>query len=97
MVRRRLGASRGDGKWGYISRQGNTIIPVQFVAAKSFSEGLAPASADGRHWGYIRRTGLWAIAPRFYDAGAFRHGIAVVGEGNERAWIDWSGKTVNRR
>lgn len=32
-------------KWGYLDRNGHEVIPIQFLAAGDFSEGLAPVNS----------------------------------------------------
>jgi hypothetical protein len=45
-----------NGKSGYIGRDGQVVIPIQFSAAESFAGGLAFVSIDQQS-GYIDRTG----------------------------------------
>ena len=62
---------------GFVDTDGNVAVPVQFEAARLFSEGLAAVRVDGK-WGYIDRDGRIAIKPRFAEAEPFRGGRVAV-------------------
>src|SRR5260221_960928 len=49
-----------NGKYGFIDKTGRIIIQPHFVAALSFSDGLAPVRI-GETWGYINATGKVVI------------------------------------
>ncbi|MEO1236675.1 MAG: WG repeat-containing protein [Planctomycetota bacterium] len=63
------------------------------LAARPFSEGLAPAF-NGVAWGYITPDGTYAIDPRFDDAWPHERGLASVTVDGQRRYIDASGRTV---
>ena len=75
-----------DGKWGFIDKKGNLVIPLQYEMTKDFSEGKAAAFKDGK-WGYIEKDGSLLIQFRFTDAFNFNNGFAFVGD----TFIDPSG------
>ena len=81
-----LAAVSKDGKWGYIDKNGNLAIPLQYDRAKDFREGKAAVLKDGK-WGYIEKDGSFLIQPRFTDAFGFKDGLACVGN----TFIDLSG------
>ena len=78
------------GRWGYVRRDGQLVIPPQFSMprwfgydwslgpASHFSEGLAAVPNPRAKLGFIDRTGRWVIEPRYDDAGPFRGGLARV-------------------
>lgn len=66
-----------NGKWGFISTDGNFVIDPQYENAKSFSGGLAPVDT-GNGWGYINEENQLVIADDFSDAGNFIRGVAPV-------------------
>jgi hypothetical protein len=86
---------RGDRrnlKWGYVDRSGREVIPMQFLSAGDFAEGLAavnPGSGDGKgsmcgtpsNYGYIDKTGAFIIKPQFTHASSFQDGRARVSVG----------------
>ncbi len=61
-----------DGKFGFIDTSGKVAIQPTFEAARSFSQGVAPAKDCASHkWGYIDKSGKFVIEPRFNDAFPF--------------------------
>jgi hypothetical protein len=46
-------------KWGYINRQGRTIIEPRFYEANPFRHGLAQVKESPRHLGFIDQTGTY--------------------------------------
>ncbi len=87
-----------DGKLGFINRQGEMVIPAQFVdwPNSEFSEGLAPVSAGiGEKFGYIDMAGTMVIEPQFAIADPFSGGLAaVVGDNGLWGFIDKTGTVV---
>jgi hypothetical protein len=80
-------------KWGYVDMSGREVIPVQFLNAGDFSEGLAHVNVGresksmcGRpsNYGYIDKTGAFVIKPRFANASGFQNGRARVSIGQTR-------------
>ena len=60
-----------NGKWGYIGKTGNLVIPLQFEKAQEFSNGLARVRPEGKLGDvYIDTTGAIAIDlyPQLPDA-----------------------------
>ena len=47
-----------NGKWGFIDRFGNCVVPYSYDAANSFSDGLAHV-LRGNTWGFVDRNGKW--------------------------------------
>ncbi|MEM4657917.1 MAG: WG repeat-containing protein, partial [Candidatus Methanosuratincola sp.] len=83
----------GEG-WGYIDTRGSEVIPPDFDAAASFSEGLA-AVGFGGVVGYIDRSGRLVIEPRFKMGYYFTEGVALVElEGGGWGYIDRSGSFI---
>jgi hypothetical protein len=66
-----------DGKYGFIDRSGQFVIPLLFDFAWGFSEGLASVWL-GKEAGYIDAIGRFAIPPQFSYARWFRDGLAGV-------------------
>lgn len=88
----RLPVVRGDRRnlrWGYVDTSGREVIPMQFLSAEDFSEGLAAVNPGGarsggegslcgppRNYGYIDKTGAFVIKPQFNHAAQFQNGRA---------------------
>ena len=51
-----------DGKWGYVTRDGEWAIEPRWIQAEPFSEGRAAVSKDGL-WGIIDRQGEYVLGP----------------------------------
>lgn len=75
------------GKWGFINKNGEWIIPSKYEEAYYFSEGLAAVKYFG-NWGFIDRSNEWAIQPEFRDAKPFKEGLACVMKNNSWGYID---------
>jgi hypothetical protein len=67
------------------------VIPPQFDAADSFSQGLARVQKDNK-WGYIDQTGKFVISPQFDQAESFAEGLALVNIGGEFKQSPQTGK-----
>ncbi|MEM8719709.1 MAG: WG repeat-containing protein [Cyanobacteria bacterium P01_G01_bin.39] len=78
-----LAAVKKYGKWGYIDKKGNEVIPFQYDDAWSFREGLAAVKqdtvleGDGK-WGYIDKKGNEIIPFKFNSSGEFYNGLLSV-------------------
>lgn len=68
-------------KYGYINKQGDTIIPAKFVTAAPFADSLGLVSIeDEKHskkFGYINHNGQFVIEAKFDNAYDFSEGLAV--------------------
>lgn len=84
--------SRLNLRWGYVDKRGREIIPMQFLAAGDFAEGLAHVNSGGDNgegslcgpspnYGYIDKTGSFVIKPQFTRASPFQQGRARVSVG----------------
>jgi hypothetical protein len=73
-----------NGKWGYIDRYGEFVIPAQFDRALEFSEGLGLVRLDGKY-GYVDTLGKIVVPPSFRRAEYFSEGLASVDTGKGEA------------
>lgn len=89
----RRGGDRRNLKWGYVDRGGREVIPLQFLNAGDFSEGLAQVNVGGGkgsacgpppNYGYVDKTGAFVIKPQFASAAGFKNGRARVSVGHTR-------------
>ncbi len=82
-------------RYGYIDRSGAIVIPIQWMAAYDFSEGLAALRVDKKHFQFINTAGTVVIKSKKYDSvGRFRNGICRVVKGGKGKWIDTKGKEL---
>jgi len=66
-----------EGLWGFIDRQGQSVLPPLFTDVDyDFSEGLTAVQRAGRY-GYLDTSGKYAIPPQFADCGKFSDGLAA--------------------
>jgi hypothetical protein len=88
----RTAPGRGERRnlmWGYVDGSGRELIPMQFLSAGDFAEGLAPVNVGGKgstcgpppNYGYIDKTGAFVIKPQFSHASRFQNGRARVSVG----------------
>jgi hypothetical protein len=78
------------GKFGYIDKIGNTVVPPQFLYARPFSEGLAAVENGQFGFGYIDAQGK-VIIPLIYQnvfVGNFSEGLARVKSDGEITYVD---------
>ena len=72
----------GRNLFGFIDIYGNEAIPLEFVYALCFSEGLAGVLNTAGLWGFIDRYGN-EVVPFIYDeVQSFSEGLAWVRQGN---------------
>ncbi len=80
-------------KYGFIDKQGNTVIPCKYDYAGSFSEGLALVELNGK-WGFIDKQGNTVNSFKYDDAVYFSEGLAAVKLNGKWGFIDKQGHTV---
>ncbi len=66
------------GKRGYINIAGKLVIPVEFISALNFSEGLAPVYIDKKKLGFINKAGELVIPAKFKWSSGFNEGLAPI-------------------
>lgn len=67
-----------EGKYGYINRSGNTVVPFCFLEASDFHDGLACVTDNNYKKGFIDKSGSVAIACQWEGASDFFNGHARV-------------------
>ena len=65
------------GKIGYVDKQGNEIIKLEYADGLAFTEGVAAVKKDTK-WMYFDSTGKALTEAIFEDALSFDSGLAVV-------------------
>ncbi|MDR2557971.1 MAG: WG repeat-containing protein [Oscillospiraceae bacterium] len=84
--------SRG-GRWGYINKDGNEVIPLIYDSADVFAEGLAAVQLNGK-WGFINTRGDETVPFVYDDALSFNEGAVWVRQGEYWGLIDNSGNEL---
>lgn len=86
--------AKKDDLIGFMNKKGEWVIPPTFEKAKGFSNGLAPAYADGK-WGYVDIAGEFVIEPQYEDAEIFsKGGLAPVRIDGDWGFINTKGDLV---
>lgn len=80
--------------YGFVNKDGETVISPAYWDALDFSEGLAAVANENGEYGYINKKGELAINYQFDDASPFHEGRAIVSNGSAYGTIDKSGKYV---
>ena len=88
-----MAAVKLNGKWGFIDKQGNTVIPCKYDGAESFSEGLAAVKLNGK-WGFIDKQGNMVLPFKYDIAESFSESLAWVKLNDKYGLINKQGNTV---
>ncbi len=95
-----LSPAEFNGKWGFVDRNGELVVPFGFQTANPFYEGLSAVTQKGLI-GYIDKSGNWVIRPRFSRMLGltdplflpnFSEGLAVYRDNQKYGFIDDTGK-----
>lgn len=82
-------------RYGFVDRDGNEVISLQFAEATRFSEGYAfAAPATGKRLGIIDKRGNFIHQPEFPMAREFHEGLAVINVRGKYGYVDTRGKWV---
>lgn len=76
-----------DGKYGYINREGEEVIPLMFENATLFDDDVATVQFNGK-WGVIDRDGNRLIEFKYERLMAFCNGVTVAQKGKKWGAID---------
>ncbi len=83
-----------NGTWGYIDKEGKTVIDFKFRSANCFYEGIACVKTTDEKYGYIDKTGKFIIEARFEKGYDFSEGLAAVKINGKWGYIDTTGRIV---
>lgn len=95
-----IARKRKTGKFGFIDRRGNEIIPCRWRAMWSFVDGLAVVQDFNKRLGFIDRSGELVIPCRWKKVNYFQNGLAKVSESktfffkDKWVYIDKQGRIV---
>jgi hypothetical protein len=82
-----------NGKWGFIDKSKQEIIPLIYDEPFSFSEELANVNSGGKYR-FIDKTGKVVIPSEYNRAGSFSEGMAKVKLYDKWGFVDKTGKEV---
>ena len=84
---------RLDGKYGFINKDGEEIIPCKYEDADAFSDGLAKVkSAEG--WGFVNENGEEIISCKYEEAHYFWLGLTKVKSAEGWGTINKDGEEI---
>ena len=66
-----------DKVYGFIDKNGEVVVPINYDYAESFSEGLAVVKKN-KKYGFINTKGDYEIGANYDDAESFSEGLAFV-------------------
>ena len=82
-------------QYGFVDREGNEVIPLQFEEAGYFSEGYAMVvPANFKLFGIIDKLGRFVHVPEFEEGGEFHEGLARACVKQKCGYVDPSGAWV---
>ena len=84
-----------NGKWGFINKNGEIIIPFRFDSTRGFRDkaGLAQVSINGK-FGYISLSGEEVIPIKYEFADDFENGLAGIVSNGKVGFIDVKGNLI---
>lgn len=86
------GVKNADGRWGFIDKTGNLVLPCLWKKALWFSEGLAGVQDDNEKWGFIDKTGKVVLPFEWSNVQWFKNGRVRVQTVLGGAWHDIDGE-----
>ena len=82
-----------DGKYGFINKDGEEIIPCKYEDADNFPDGLVKVkSAEG--CGFVNENGEEIISCKYEDADAFSDGLAKVKSAEGWGFVNENGEEI---
>ncbi|MFN8243255.1 MAG: WG repeat-containing protein [Ferruginibacter sp.] len=81
------------GKVGYVNKEGQVMIPLQYDEGLTFREGFAAVRVSGK-WQYLDSTGKAITEAVFDEANSFSNGLAPVSKNNVFGFINTKGDIV---
>ena len=86
-----ISAIQKDGKWGFIDKTGNQIIPCLYDSVHGFHDGLATVQLNNK-WGAVNNVGELIIPYSYNDPLLFSEGLAKVIINGKVGYINTKGE-----
>ena len=83
-----------NNKWGFINKDGEIVIPLEYNFAYEFAEGLAPVKIKDK-WGFIDKTGKIIIPIEYKNVRNFYQGFSQVIKDDKMYYIDKNNQKLN--
>jgi len=87
-------ATKKGGKWGFLDKAGNEVIPFRYRWVSNFKDGSAVVFTGEKKAGFIDKNGTFIIPPSFHFAKNFSEGLAAVEINNKWGYVNKKGKIV---
>lgn len=88
-----LAVVSSKGKYGFVNKSGEYIIPLIYNDASDFGNNLAPVKV-GSKWGYINKLNNFIIPLNYDEARSFQKGLACVKLKKKYGYVDNSGQVI---
>ena len=85
--------SKKQGRWGYIDKEGGTVVSCQYDEAKDYHEGLAAVCSEGA-WGFVDKSGECVTACQYDEVKDYCEGLAAVKKNDKWGYIDKEGQGI---
>lgn len=82
-----------QGKFGFIDKAGNEVIPFKYDMVWNFKDGFAKVKLNGKY-GFINHSGKEITAIAYDEVNHFYEGLAFVKKGEKCGYIDTNGEEV---
>lgn len=86
--------SENGERWGFLDKEGKTVIPPKFASIGFFSGSLCPVMNDNGKWGFINKEGAQVVDYKFDNVSPFNGKAARVYMDGKWGVIDNTGKYI---
>ena len=92
-IREYHGIDDYNGHFGFIDKNGEVAVPLEYSEALDFCDGLAGVEKDGK-WGFIDKAGIVAVPIEYDGLTSFSEGLACVTKDGKYGFVDKTGNAV---
>ena len=82
-----------DGKWGFVNKQGEEVVPCKYDDVEEFSEGFAQVELNGKS-GFVNEQGEEVVPCKYDDVEEFSEGFASVKLNGKWSFVNKQGEEV---
>ncbi|MGN0710264.1 MAG: WG repeat-containing protein [Anaerovoracaceae bacterium] len=84
---------RYNGKWGFIDRMGQIVIPIQYDSVSVFIDGVAKV-CNNEKYGLINRNGQTLLPIQYDGIGSFVNDFAIVKKDEKYGFVNKQGQFI---